>query len=377
VSLSSSFARRKAFAIKHQEAEPLTRRDLQYDFLHHIFSAQERVFTDPTLSSSKEDVGMATFRDLYVHALMSSPRCSKALREKMQETPEFATDFAKMSLLANVGRVNTTMTFLPEMRTALRTYHPVPSLQKADANLQDAPRIKNILKACSLRHEASSNLPVTPAELRTRAATGVIPSTSIVNLFFVLSNHFTTVAHDHFGRLDIDFLDLFLPIKVSSPSRARAFLWLAFHYHEAPSPNPFDDDHAKKHLGLIPHLTPLSEEEFEKENVDPEDETSYAAKMTKLRLGFLAKNAQGGEHTSSRNSKDRKGTAKSKVRAPSPGDPSRRRENAPIPILPWRRVTRRRLITPVHLIGCFPISLAKMMFFFPYLRRPSFTQKTT
>lgn len=110
---SSSFARRKAFAIKHQEAEPLIRRDLQYDFLYHIFAAQERVFTDPTLSSSSSAssaAGAVTFRDLYVHALMSSPRCSKALREKMQETPEFATDFAKMSLLANVGRVNTTMT---------------------------------------------------------------------------------------------------------------------------------------------------------------------------------------------------------------------------------------------------------------------------
>ena len=58
---------------------------------------------------------------------------------------------------------------LPEMRTALRTYHPVPSLQKADANLQDAPRIKNILKACSLKDEAATNAPVTPAELRTRA----------------------------------------------------------------------------------------------------------------------------------------------------------------------------------------------------------------
>jgi Ino eighty subunit 1 len=131
-SSSSSFARRKAFAIKHQEAEPLNRRDLQYDFLYHIFAAPERVFTDPTLPSpsplplppkeqeqeqEKEkgdgellEGGMVTFRDLYVHALMSSPRCSKALREKMQETPEFATDFAKMSLLANVGRVNTTMT---------------------------------------------------------------------------------------------------------------------------------------------------------------------------------------------------------------------------------------------------------------------------
>ena len=139
------------------------------------------------------------------------------------------------------------------------------------------------------------------------------------------------MAHDHFGSQDIDFLDLFLPIRVSSPSRARAFLWLAFHYHEAPSLNPFDDQHAKKHLRLIPELIPLTEEEFEKENVDPEDERDYAAKMTKLRIDFLAKNAQGGENNSSNQPKDRKGIAKSKVRAPSPGKsiPAKRERSDP------------------------------------------------
>jgi Ino eighty subunit 1 len=109
------------------------------------------------------------------------------------------------------------------MRTALRTYHPVPSLQKADANLQDAPRIKNILKACSLKDEAATNMPVTPAELRTKAvsttqsyphplhaplshsttnlqANGVVPSTSIVNLLFVLSNHFTVRRSNLFAH---------------------------------------------------------------------------------------------------------------------------------------------------------------------------------
>jgi Ino eighty subunit 1 len=95
------------------------------------------------------------------------------------------------------------------MRTNLRSYHPVPSLQKADPNLQDAPRIKNILKACHLPDEAD-HIPVTPAELQAKIvsplhgacainpdahplpqAEGASPSTSIVNLLFVLSNHFT------------------------------------------------------------------------------------------------------------------------------------------------------------------------------------------
>src|SRR5216684_5165928 len=234
------------------------------------------------------------------------------------------------------------------MRTALRTYHPVPSLQKVDANLQDAPRIKNILKACSLKDEAATNMPVTPAELRARAVStrsthltlfvlfrrptpgnwhcpihkyrqsSLRPLQSLHRSFSAsLYVHLLTwlsqsVAHDHFECQDVDFLDLFLPIKISSPSRARAFLWLAFHYHEKPSVNPFDDQRARKHLGLIPELVPLSAEEFEKENVDPEDERNYAAKMTKLRIDFLAKNAQqGGENNNTGNPKDRKAVAKS------------------------------------------------------------------
>ena len=48
------------------------------------------------------------------------------------------------------------------MKTALRSYHPVPSLQKTDGNLQDAPRIKNCLKAALLPFEARGTPPSTP-----------------------------------------------------------------------------------------------------------------------------------------------------------------------------------------------------------------------
>ncbi len=123
------------------------------------------------------------------------------------------------------------------------------------------------------------------------------------------------VARNHFGRLDIDFLDLFLPVKFSSFSRARAFLWLAFHYHEAPSTNSFDGPHPRQRPGLVPELVPLTDEEFELENVDPEDERDYATKMTKLRVEFLAKNARGNE---GQNQQDKKSMAKSKGRHLSP-----------------------------------------------------------
>ena len=70
-------------------------------------------------------------------------------------------------LLCSQKLIPSACVVLPEMRTSLRSYHPVPSLQKVDPNLQDAPRIKNILKACHLAGEADA-LPVTPAELRTK-----------------------------------------------------------------------------------------------------------------------------------------------------------------------------------------------------------------
>ena len=56
----------------------------------------------------------------------------------------------------------------PEMRTTLRTYHPVPALQKTEGNLQDAPRIKNTLKACLLPSEVKG-APSTPSDVLVRA----------------------------------------------------------------------------------------------------------------------------------------------------------------------------------------------------------------
>lgn len=91
------------------------------------------------------------------------------------------------------------------MKTALRTYHPVPSLQKTDGNAQDAPRIKNCLKAAVLPSEIKNAPPSTPEEVLAKMVrfirlhvflstdpkkrAGFHPPTSVVNLIFVLANH--------------------------------------------------------------------------------------------------------------------------------------------------------------------------------------------
>lgn len=68
-------------------------------------------------------------------------------------------------------------TVFPEMRTALRTYHPVPSLQKTSGNLQDAPRIKNILKSCYLDTEPQGSL-LSPADVQARSVSSLVQSSA-------------------------------------------------------------------------------------------------------------------------------------------------------------------------------------------------------
>lgn len=52
---------------------------------------------------------MLTFKELYMEALLHSGKCTKAMRDKMLLDEEFAEDFAKVCLLVNVGRINTTL----------------------------------------------------------------------------------------------------------------------------------------------------------------------------------------------------------------------------------------------------------------------------
>ena len=80
----------------------------------------------------------------------------------------------------------------------------------------------------------------------------------------------------------------------SSSSRARAFLWLVYHYYQRSdgSPNPFDDaETPASNAATIPPLGELSQIEQEQENIDTPDELEYGEKMRQFRVEFLARAA--------------------------------------------------------------------------------------
>lgn len=236
-------------------------------------------------------------------------------RAKMEHTPDFGTVMAQVCMLVNVGRINTTLacehvtvpsltysitpetslysrydTVYPDMRTALRTYHSIPSLQRNEGTRQhmyDAARMKTVLKGCT----AKETPPIaTLRDLLSRQTAGHRPSTNPVVALFTFASRSTTLSAEHLQQCE--FLDLFLPINVAASDRARVFLWLMYRYLEdSKGPNPFDPppNNEKPQGKLAPKLRRTSKEEFDMENVDTKDEIEFGKKMLAYRTEFLNK----------------------------------------------------------------------------------------
>ena len=167
------------------------------------------------------------------------------------------------------------------MRAQLRTYHAIPSLQaRQDPNsykqLQDAPRLKSILKGASEDRQE----PNTTEKIKNIA---VVPRTNPVNLIFVLSQYSPKVTELHFDH-ERDFYDLIMRTNISSESRATAFLWLMWFYlesdftEEGAAENPFGPgvDYGKGVMNQgVPMLVDLTPEQEELENVDSPEEVEY------------------------------------------------------------------------------------------------------
>jgi len=292
------YAGNKVRHLKKDDGEPLWRKDIQYDFLKLVFENDQRVFTN---SYEADVIGPQTFANLYIDAMARSSKTSKILRDKLLSEHEPAKNMAMVCLLVNLGRMNTTLNckcpvssiftianilpVFPEMRAQLRTYHAIPSLQAhQDPNsykqLQDAPRLKSILKGASEDRAEPNSLE--------KIKTASVPRTNPVNLIFVLAQFAPKVTELHLPPQH-DFYDLIMRTSISSESRARAFLWLMWFYlesdftEEGADENPFgagvEYDPQIKNQG-VPRFDYLNEEQEEAENIDTPEEVEYGqAKM--------------------------------------------------------------------------------------------------
>ncbi|KKA27055.1 hypothetical protein TD95_002466 [Thielaviopsis punctulata] len=275
--------------LKKEDGDPLWRKDIQYDFLKAIFDDETKVFRN---SYEPDRIGMQCFADLYIDTMARSSKTSKVLRDKLLSDREAAKGMAMVCLLVNIGRMNTTLNFFPEMRAQLRTYHAIPSLQAhqdahAYKQLQDAPRLKSILKgAVEDRDEPRSIM-----EIKAKH----VPRTNPVNLLFLIVQSAQKIHELHFPA-DQEFHDLVMKTQYSSITRAKAFLWLIWFYLESDfteegcDENPFGRgvDYGLNVANQgIPQLRVMTPEEEAQENVDTQSELDFGEEKRLLRHRIL------------------------------------------------------------------------------------------
>lgn len=165
--------------------------------------------------------------------------------------------------------------------------HQDPHDPHAYKQLQDAPRLKSILKG-GVEDRAE------PSSLNKIKARDV-PRTNPLNLLFVICNAAVKVAELHFPP-NQEFHDLVMKTNMTSKSRARAFLWIMWFYLESDfteegcDENPFGSG-VDYGVGVanqgVPELEEMTAEEEEAENVDSPEEIEFGGEMQKKRAKIL------------------------------------------------------------------------------------------
>ncbi|KAJ9645177.1 hypothetical protein H2199_003182 [Coniosporium tulheliwenetii] len=253
-SVSSVYSGNKIRHLKKDDGIPLWRKDIQYDFLRFVFEDDKKVFhrfSDGTFGY--------TFADIYLDAMAKSSKCSKILKDKLLTERAAAINMAMVCLLVNVGRMNTTLNFFPEMRAQLRTYHSIPSLQahqdpNAYKQLQDAPRLKSILKGATEDVEQPSTIEEVKA--------AKVPRTNPVNLIFVLAQYAPKISESDFS-VEAAQENPFGPGQYGQPGDATNGMPLK-----------------------CPPFKHLSEAEIAVENVDTEEEKIFGEMKRNERVSF-------------------------------------------------------------------------------------------
>lgn len=290
--------------LKKADGEPFWRKDIQYDFLQAVFDDQTKAFTNSfphceILASCNEP--KLTFCDLYIRTIAELGKCSKILRERLLRNREMGKSVAKVCLLVNSGRLNTTINFVPDMRSLMRTYHSIPSLQAdpiygGSKPLQDTPRIKSILKA------------VTEVDPPLRSLDHVLqfppakkPNVTPTQLIFFMSNTFKPIRFQHdpsdpavehpavtaFLGEGNRFMEFFMNSKIHPANRAKRFLWLMYTYIET----SFTEEELKLnpfHPSIINPIELLDDAQVDDFDKDTDYEIQYSEKMYSTRLKCIA-----------------------------------------------------------------------------------------
>ncbi|KAH3668893.1 hypothetical protein OGAPHI_002648 [Ogataea philodendri] len=277
--------------LKKTDGEPYWRTDIKFMFLMKLFFNNKRVFKNPFKSPNDKfdwpehfkhyigpsgeqifnDGSQLTFFELYLVTLMKSSKVSKVLKDRLSHDLSYALNFSIISILVNIGRLNTTVNFDYEMKSQFRTYHSVPSLHVGDHTaifekfyalrpveaklktedtksyfplstvkpLQDTPRIKSILKSIN---DLNQEVPKNFKEFIIGMTENNKFNLNVVSLLFLLCVHEYEIGKTFFAIPENDqteslstgslFNDIWLKNDIKSSDEVDRFLWLIYLFLE-------------------------------------------------------------------------------------------------------------------------------------------------
>ncbi|TIC27547.1 hypothetical protein E3Q11_02257 [Wallemia mellicola] len=261
--------------IKLGDGSYINRNLLSRDFLNLLFNDESKVFYG------------TTFFDLYLRNVISSTKCTKSTRDKLIADKEYAKELTKVLFLINVNRINTTLGFYHEMKTALRVYNSIPSMRNYNHQFGDSPRLKTLLKSIDYKSNVSNLV-----DLQLNKQNDGNPPTSLVNFLFILMQSAEVVNRNNLPS-GIALHDLIWPSNIPSKQKAQAFLWLVYNYYVKNSDdftpsNPFNDEFSLNNPGKSPTLERVPEAQLSNENVDTPEEIEWGLYMQKQRQIFLS-----------------------------------------------------------------------------------------
>lgn len=306
--------------LKKSDGEPFTRKDIQYEFLSNLLSDTRQIFSNPfqdffPLEYTPEEGKVVnvtdvdynartfikteklTFSQIYILTIASSSKCSKVLRDKLLFDHHVAFSTCILSLLVNMGRLNTTVNFFLEMTSQLRTFHSIPCLQHYSSDpksLQDTPRIKSILKTIPLGSDTpiefhkwyAADYPRNPSEW-------VDP----VSLIFAFCEQHAILDWNIIipnCKPKTSLYQLFDDNNYSPQLRVNLFLWLMY-IHMETNLTPESLQSSKPLFQVEPNGTFLLTASHLEHDIDTPVEVTYGEEQLEKRISFL--NQTGAERT--------------------------------------------------------------------------------
>lgn len=309
--------------LKKDDGKPFLRKDIQYQFLKDLFEDKTRAFSDPhsdsrdrVITEPDDNDHKLTFAELYIKTIAHSSKCSKILRDRLLNDMKMSIPTSMICLLVNVGRMNTTINFVPDMKSQLRTYHSIPCLQVdydasenkfttsgngGDKQLQDTPRLKSILKACCDDTDE-------PNALVLLEEVEKLPKTSVINVIFLLCNAEESINKKYLEGTGYNFFDIFLNSDFDPYQRALLFQWLVYTYLET---NLKDEEIAHNPYG--PGKPPVLTKTDKEQDIETPEEIEFGDNLYEQRVKFLAEDE--GDIK-----KDEKSEAKKSSTVPAPAE---------------------------------------------------------